>query len=328
MTEGPPPSAAPPLSAAPPAPADIPRRITDAVSAVVIGKDEAKRILLVALLSGGHVLIEGLTGTAKTLLGKTFALAIGGRFKRIQLTPDMLPTDVTGFYIYSRNVKARFVPGPIFANIVLADELNRTTPRTQAAFLEAMQERQVTIEGNIHPLAEPFMVIASEIPSGGPGTYPLADVQADRFMFRVWSGYASADEEAEVLGRIDHLEEPAIEPATTPEEVLATRNDVRSVYVTEDVRRYVVSLMRRIREDPDLAGGPSTRAGVALYKGGRALAFLEGRDFVLPDDIKRLALPALVHRIHVRPEAEMDGVTPEMVVQRALADIAVPKPAA
>jgi MoxR-like ATPase len=191
-----------------------------------------------------------------------------------------------------------------------------------------MQEHQVTIEGNVHSLAEPFMVVASQIPAGGPGTYPLAEVQLDRFMFRVWSGYPSAEEESEVLDRIDQLEEPALQPATTPEEILWVRDRVRKVYVSDDVRRYVISLVNRLREDPDVAGGPSPRAGIALYKGGRALAFLEGRDYVLPDDVKELALPALVHRVHVRPEAEIDGVTPEAVVQRALAEVAVPKPTA
>jgi len=301
------------------------RRILDAVSTVVIGKEETKLVLLVALLAGGHVLIEGLTGTAKTLLGKAFALAIGGRFKRVQLTPDLLPTDVTGFYLYSPDGASRFIPGPIFANIVLADELNRTTPRTQAAFLEAMQEHQVTIEGNLHPLNAPFMVVASQVPSGAPGTYPLVDVQLDRFMFRAWSSPPTAQEEAEMLERIDALDEPDVPAATTPEEVLALRQRVQEVYVADDVRRYIVTLVHRLRGNADLTAGPSPRAGIALYKGSRALALLDGRDFVLPDDVKQLAPFALQHRVQVKPEAEMDGVTPDAIVQRALLDVAVPK---
>jgi len=301
------------------------RRILDAVSTVVIGKEETKLVLLVALLAGGHVLIEGLTGTAKTLLGKAFALAIGGRFKRVQLTPDLLPTDVTGFYLYSPDGTSRFIPGPIFANIVLADELNRTTPRTQAAFLEAMQEHQVTIEGNLHPLTAPFMVVASQVPSGGPGTYPLVEVQLDRFMFRAWSSPPTAQEEAEMLERIDALDEPDVPAATTPEEVLALRQRVQEVYVADDVRRYIVTLVHRLRGNADLTAGPSPRAGIALYKGSRALALLDGRDFVLPDDVKQLAPFALQHRVQVKPEAEMDGVTPDAIVQRALLDVAVPK---
>ncbi len=307
---------------------EVPTRVSEAVSRVVIGKDVVKSLLMTALLSGGHVLLEGMTGTAKTLLGKTFAQAIGGRFKRIQLTADLLPTDVTGFYLYTPEGTSRFIPGPIFANIVLADELNRTTPRTQAAFLEAMQEHQVTIEGDPHPLQEPFMVIASQLPYGGAGTYPLADVQVDRFMFRVSSGYPTPEEEAEVISRIDLLDEGTVEPVTMPETLLALRERVRTVFVSEDIRRYLVSLVNRIRQDADVLVGPSPRATIALYKGSRALAYLEGRDYVLPDDAKRLALAALHHRIHLKSEAEMDSITAETIVARALEDVAVPKPAA
>jgi MoxR-like ATPase len=305
----------------------VPARILEAVSEIVIGKDEAKTLLLAALLSGGHVLIEGMTGTAKTLLGKTFAQAIGGGFKRVQLTADLLPTDVTGFYLYRPDGTPKFIPGPIFANIVLADELNRTTPRTQAAFLEAMQEHQVTVEGNLHPLQEPFMVVASQVPTGGAGTYPLADLQIDRFMFRVWSGYPTPEEESRIVGNIDALDEPRMSPVTTPEAVLQLRDQVKAVFVEEDVRRYAVALTNRVRGDPDVLVGPSSRATIALYKGSRALAYLDGRDYVIPDDVKRLAHSALRHRTHVKSEAEMDGVTPEAVVERALQEVAVPKPA-
>ncbi len=305
---------------------DVPEQILEAVSQVVVGKDEVKSLLLTALLSGGHVLIEGMAGTAKTLLGKSFALAIGGKFKRVQLTADLLPTDVTGFYLYAAGGSSKFIQGPIFANIVLADELNRTTPRTQAAFLEAMQEHQVTIEGVTHGLPQPFMVIASELPVGGPGTYPLSDVQVDRFMFRAWSAYPSLDEETEVISRIDALEEPDIKPAASPEKILALRDQVKKIFVSEDVRRYAVSLVDRIRRDADVAVGPSPRATIALHKGGRALAYLDGRDYVIPDDIKRLALPAFLHRVQLRSEAELDGVSVEMIVKRALDAVPVPKP--
>lgn len=304
----------------------IPTRLLDAVSQTIVGKDEAKTVLLVALLSGGHVLIEGMAGTAKTLLGRTFAGAFGGSFKRIQLTVDLLPTDVTGFYMYRADGTSQFVPGPIFAHVVLADELNRTTPRTQAAFLEAMQERQVTIEGTVHPLPSPFMVIASQVPTGAPGTYPLPDVQLDRFMFRVWSGYPTPEEEAAVLGRIDLLEHPQVEPVASPEEILAVMDRVREVHVAPEVGEYMIALITRVREDPDVLVGPSPRATIALYKGSRALAFLDGRDFVLPDDVKRLVSPALTHRVHLRPEAGMDGVMPDQVIQRALEEVPVPRP--
>lgn len=306
---------------------EVPGQILEAVSRIVIGKDEVKRLLLTALLSGGHVLIEGMAGTAKTLLGKTFAQAIGGEFRRIQLTPDLLPTDVTGFYLYRPDGSSRFIQGPIFANVVLADELNRTTPRTQAAFLEAMQEQQVTIEGTGHPLQAPFMVIATQMPSGTPGTYPLTDVQMDRFMFRAWSDYPSPDEEARVAANLDLLDEPRIESVATPDAVGALREEVKRVYVADDVRRYTVSLVNRIRHDPDALIGPGPRGTIALLKGSRVLAFLDGRDYVLPDDVKALAVPGLVHRIHMKSEAEMDGVTTQSVIERSLREIPVPKPA-
>lgn len=307
-------------------PGDVPEQILEAVSQVVVGKDEVKSLLLTALLSGGHVLIEGMAGTAKTLLGKSFALAIGGKFKRVQLTADLLPTDVTGFYLYAAGGSSKFIQGPIFANIVLADELNRTTPRTQAAFLEAMQEHRVTIEGATHDLPQPFMVIASQLPVGGPGTYPLSDVQVDRFMFRAWSGYPTPDEEVDVISKIDTLEEPDIKAAASPEKVLALRDQVKKVFVSEDIQRYAVSVVDRIRHDADVAVGPSPRATIALHKGGRALAYLDGRDYVIPDDIKRLALPAFLHRVQLRSEAELDGVSVETIVKRALDAVPVPKP--
>jgi MoxR-like ATPase len=300
--------------------------IVRAVSRVVIGKDETKTLLLTGLLSGGHVLIEGMAGTAKTLLGKTFAQAIGGEFRRIQLTPDLLPTDVTGFYLYRPDGTSRFIQGPIFANVVLADEMNRTTPRTQAAFLEAMQEHQVTVEGVTHALPTPFMVIATQLPSGGPGTYQLTDVQIDRFMFRAWSDYPTPEEEAQVAANVDALDDPHVEPVTSPDAVVRLREEITHVHVSEDVRRYIVSLVNRVRHDAEVLVGPSPRATVALLKGSRVLAFLEGRDFVLPDDVKALALPAMAHRIHMKSDAEMDGVSPQSVVEKSLQETAVPKP--
>jgi MoxR-like ATPase len=297
----------------------------DEVSKVVVGKEDVKEILLVALLSEGHVLIEGLSGTAKTLLARTFAQVIGGEFKRIQFTPDMLPADVTGFYMYTPDGKSRFIPGPVFANILLTDELNRATPRTQASLVEAMQERQVTIEGETHPLPKPFMVIASQMPYGTAGTYPLAEVQVDRFMFRAWSGYPAKDEEDEVIGKIDYIEEPDISVVAGLEDVLGLQRAVKKVYVSEKVRRYIVELVDRVRRDPDVLMGPSPRASIALYKGSRALAFLQRRDYVVPDDVKKLAIQAFEHRIRVKPEAEMEDVAPKAIIERALKDIPVPK---
>ena len=303
----------------------VPRKILDEVSKVVVGKEDAKEILLIALLSEGHVLIEGMTGTAKTLLARTFAQVIGGEFKRIQFTPDMLPADVTGFYMYTPSGESRFIPGPVFVNVLLTDELNRATPRTQAALIEAMQERQVTIEGKTHPLPKPFIVIASQMPYGATGTYPLAEVQVDRFMFRAWSEYPTREEEEEVIGKIDYIEEPDISVVARLEDVLGLQRLVKKVYVSEKVRRYIVDLVTHVRRDPDVLIGPSPRASIALYKGSRALAFLQQRDYVIPDDVKKLAFQALEHRIRVKPEAEIEDVTPKAIVERALKETPVPK---
>ena len=304
---------------------EIPGKVLREVSRVVIGKEEAKEFWLVALISSGHVLIEGLPGTAKTTLARTFASAIGGQFKRIQLTPDMLPADITGFYLYSTSGSSKFTPGPVFANIVLADELNRTTPRTQSALLEAMQENQVTIEGETHLLPKPFMVIASQLAYGAEGTYPLSEVSVDRFMFRVWSGYPSQEEERQVIQEINSLDEPRVEAVATPDELIRIQQASRRVYVSEKVRDYIIGLLDRVRQNPDVLVGPSPRGSITLYKGSRALALLKQRDFVLPDDVKRLLMAVLEHRTRVKPEAEMEGVTPRSIVEAAVEEVPVPK---
>ena len=295
------------------------------VSKVVIGKDDIKFMLLVALLCRGHVLIEGMAGSAKTTLAKTFSKVIGGEFRRIQFTPDMLPADVTGFYIYSPDGSSRFVPGPVFGNVILADELNRTTPRTQAGLLEAMQENQVTIEGKTHPLPKPFMVIASQLPYGGEGTYPLAEVQIDRFMFRAWSEYPDKEAEEKVIERIDYLEDPDIETVAEVEEIFNLQQAVKKVHVSEKVRDYIVALVGRARQDPDILVGPSPRASIALYKGARAAAFLQVRDFVIPDDVKILAPAVMAHRIRLKPEAEMEDMVPRNIIERTLEEVPIPK---
>lgn len=303
----------------------IPRAIFDAVSPAVIGKEDMKREILAALLSGGHVLLEGPPGTGKTLLGKRFAEAIGGEFRRVQLTPDLLPADVTGFFLYTPDGASRFIRGPIFANVVLADELNRTPARTQAAFLEAMQEGQVTIEGQRHQLPRPFMVIATQQMSGAEGTFPLPDVQADRFMVRSWSSAPTRAEESEILERVDELETTALSPVTNPDEIMAVRELVTSVEVLPELRSYIVELVQRVREDDAVVGGPSVRASTALYRGARVMAFLDNREYVIPDDIKQLCAGTLVHRIRLREEAEMDGVTAGSVVEAVLQRVEPPR---
>ena len=304
---------------------DLYGKLLNEISKVIIGKGEIEETLTVALIAGGHVLIEGLPGTAKTKLARTFAEVIGGQFKRIQFTPDMMPADVTGFYIYSPDGTSRFIVGPIFAHIVLADELNRTTPRTQSALLEAMQEYQVTIEGKSYSLAKPFMVIATQVQSGGEGTYPLTNVQIDRFLLRVTSEYSSKEEEKQIISNIDIIDEPDIKAVATLDEIKESQELAKGAHVSPDIVEYTTSIVDSLRLDPDVLSGPSVRAGIALFKCSRVLALLDGRDFVIPDDIKHLALHAIEHRIRVKPEAEMDDITPRIIVERTLEKVPVPK---
>jgi MoxR-like ATPase len=304
---------------------DLYQRILAEISLVIIGKGEIERALMLALIAGGHLLIEGSPGTAKTKLARTFAESLGGKFKRIQFTPDMMPADVTGFFIYSPDASIRFVEGPIFANFVLADELNRTTPRTQAALLEAMQERQVTIEGKAHKLGQIFLVIATQVPTGAEGTYPLTDVQLDRFLLMVRSDYHTLEEEKHIIINIDRIDEPDVKVVTDLAEVLYLQKIAKNVHVSDDIVTYTTSLVSSMRTDPDVSWGPSVRASIALYKCARVLALLEGRNFVIPDDIKGLAFNAIEHRIRVKPEAEMDSITPRTIIERTLNKIPVPR---
>ncbi|MCK4273612.1 MAG: MoxR family ATPase [Dehalococcoidales bacterium] len=299
--------------------------IIDEVSKVVVGKDDIKEILLLALLSQGHVLIEGLPGTAKTTVARTFAHAIGGTFKRVQGTPDMLPSDILGFYLYRADGSATFMPGPVFTNVLLADELNRTTPRTQSALLESMQEQQVTIERETHKLGQPFIVIASQIPYGGPGTSQLSEVQTDRFMFRTWSGLSTLEEEDQILRNIDIITEPHTEAVATPEDIVRLQQDVKEVHVADSIRRYILDIIDNLRHHQDVVLGLSTRAGISLLKGARARAFLQERDFVIPDDVKTLLVPALSHRLQVSPEAEMEDISPEPIINEVATQVPVPK---
>jgi len=304
---------------------DLYGKMLTEISKVIVGKDEIKETLMLALIAGGHVLIEGLPGTAKTKLARTFAAVISGEFKRIQFTPDMMPVDVTGFYIYSPDGTSKFIQGPIFANIVLADELNRTTPRTQSALLEAMQEYQVTIERETYSLAKPFMVIATQVLLGARGTYPLTNVQIDRFLLRTVSEHSSKEEEKQIISNIDTIDEPDIKAVTTLDEIRELQELAKGVYVSPDIVEYTTSIVDSLRLNPDILSGPSVRAGIALYKCSRVLALLDGRDFVIPDDIKRLVPDALEHRIRVKPEAEMDDITPKMIIERTMEGIPVPK---
>ena len=305
-------------------PQEMASSIIAEVSKVVVGKDSIKKLLLVALLGQGHVLIEGLPGTAKTTVARTFAQAIGGKFKRIQGTPDMLPADILGFNFYRPDGSSQFMPGPIFANVVLIDELNRLTPRAQSAMLEAMQEMQVTIELETHRLEEPFLVVAAQLPRGGAGTSPLTEVQTDRFMLRLWSGFPDREEEGLVLTNIDEILVPHVSAVVSSGDILRLQEQARAVHVADSIRSYIIDICGRLRQHPDLSLGPSTRGSIALLRGARAIAFMDGRDFVIPDDVKELAVPALHHRLRITAEAEMENVTPDDIIEKVLSEVPVP----
>ncbi|MGB6042255.1 MAG: MoxR family ATPase [Pirellulales bacterium] len=269
---------------------------------VVLGKAEVVRLCTVALLAGEHVLLEDVPGVGKTLVGKTLAKSVNGRFCRIQFTPDLLPSDITGSSIYRQNTNDfEFVKGPVFANIVLADEINRTTPRTQSALLEAMSDGQVSVDTMTHDLPRPFMVIATQNPYEFEGTYPLPESQLDRFLLRIAIGYPAREDEMQVLlshrdgEPVDHLK-----PIVNGDQILAMQNQVRNIVVEENIRHYLLDLIEATRDCEELHVGASTRGALCLYRAAQALAFVEGRDYVVPDDIKRLAIPVLSHRVITR----------------------------
>jgi MoxR-like ATPase len=305
---------------------DASRKIAESVESVVVGKKDVVEKLLMALMAGGHVLLEGPPGTGKTTMAKTFSATIGGTFKRLQLTPDLLPADIIGSSVYNPKTGAFEIrEGPMFANVVMLDELNRATPRTQAAMLEAMQEGQVTIEGTTLPLPRPFIAVATQLPSGAAGTYPLTEVQIDRFAMRIGMGYPSPAEESQILASIDSLDGVSLRPAVRLEQVTRLAEKTRSVLVSDRVREYAVALVNRVRADRSVRSGPSPRATIWLFKLGRARALLEGRGFVIPDDIKLVAPDVMTHRAALTPDAESEGVTPEKVVADALDAVPVPK---
>jgi MoxR-like ATPase len=307
---------------------DLHARVADEVRKVVVGQDEALEDVMAALSLGGHALLEGVPGTAKTLLAAAVARALGVDFRRLQFTPDMLPSDVTGTMAL-RAGELVFRPGPVFANVVLADEINRTPPKTQAALLEAMQEGQVTVDGEPHPLPDPFLVLATQNPVEYEGTYPLPEAQRDRFLVHVAIGYpAAADERAMLRLARRGLAPIALEdvrPVADAEALRAVRAQVDATEAADEVVGYVVDLVRRTRELPSVALGGSPRAAVHLLGAARAAARLAGRGYVTPDDVARMAFPVLRHRLVLTPEAELERATPEGAIRAALEDVPVPR---
>ena len=298
------------------------------VGAVVVGKTEPLRLVLAGVLAGGHVLLEDLPGLGKTLTARSLAAALGLQFRRLQFTPDLLPADVTGSFLYDqRTGDFTFRQGPVFTNLLLADEINRTPPKTQAALLEAMQEKQVSVEGTTYPLPEPFCVLATANPIEYEGTYPLPEAQLDRFLIRVSFGYPDRDEEWEVLRRrmARRREEAYLDPVVDPVTLLGMQAALEDVVVEDSIGRYIVELVAATREHPDLLVGASPRGSLALLQLSRAYAVLDGRDFVIPEDVKAVAVGALAHRVTLRPELWLRRVDPAGVITEVLE--ATPAPA-
>ncbi len=302
------------------------QRIRDNIARVVIGKTDVVELLLAALLVEGHVLLEDVPGVGKTTLAKALARSLDCDFSRIQCTPDLLPSDVTGMNIYNQKTQDfEFRPGPVLHPIVLADEINRATPRTQSSLLEAMQERQVTLDGVTHRLPRPFLVIATQNPIELEGTFSLPEAQMDRFLMQVRLGYPTEAEEEQILlayQRDDPLE--VLQPVATAADVLALQAHVREIHVNADVRRYILQVVRTTREHPAVTLGVSPRGSLALYKAAQALAALRGRDFVTPGDVQALCPPVLTHRVHISPQIRLRGRTPAQVVSEIVGTAPVP----
>jgi MoxR-like ATPase len=306
--------------------AEIARRMRENIQKVIVGKDEVIDLTLVAVLCEGHILLEDVPGIGKTTLARSLAASLGASFRRIQFTPDLLPSDVTGLNWFNQKKQAfEFRPGPVMAQVVLADEINRATPRTQSALLEAMQERQVTVDGVTRPLPRPFLVMATQNPVELEGTFPLPEAQIDRFLLRIAIGYPSQAEENAILERFrlsDPL--PELEAVTNPEEITQMQQERRQVRIQESLRDYIVKIARATRQHPEVELGASPRATLSLYQASQAWAAIQGRDFVLPDDVKRVAPVVLTHRLMISPQAQLRGREPEELVTGIVATVPVP----
>jgi len=304
------------------------KRIVDNISRVIVGKNQSIELLLVALLADGHVLIEDIPGLGKTLIAKALAKTIGGSCRRVQFTPDLLPSDITGFNVYNQQTgQFTFQPGPVMTNILLADEINRTIPRTQSSLLEGMEERQVTVDGKTYPLPYPFFVMATQNPIELEGTFLLPEAQLDRFLLKVQLGYPDQEEEIAILERFQErnplLE---LEPVTNPGQIAELQDSRKRIRISSPVKEYITHIVRATRNTASLRLGASPRGSLGLMRAGQALAALREREYVLPDDIKSLALPVLTHRLILREEERLRGETPEHFLEEIIRQIPVPAP--
>ncbi len=298
----------------------------------LVGQDPVFEQMVIALFVRGHVLLEGVPGTAKTLAAKTLAHLVRAEFKRVQFTPDLMPSDIVGTQVFDMNTSKFYLKhGPVFANVVLADEINRAPAKTQAALLEAMEERQVTIEGERHTLPEPFLVLATQNPVEYEGTYPLPEAQLDRFLFKTIVGYPALDAEADILRRYHHgfdahrLADAGLTPILSPADLSQLRAEIDSITVEDGILTYITKLSDATRRANDLALGASPRASIAMLLASKAYAAMQGRSYVVPDDVKYVALPVLRHRILLKPEAEIEGLNADGIIQRLLASVDVPR---
>tara|TARA_Y100000590_G_C15640772_1_gene984858 strand:- start:232 stop:1194 length:963 start_codon:yes stop_codon:yes gene_type:complete len=296
------------------------------VSKVIVGKTETVELALVALISNGHVLIEDVPGVGKTMLVRSLATSTGCNYRRMQFTPDLLPSDVTGASVFNQKIgNFEFRPGPVMAQIVLADEINRATPKTQSALLEAMGEQQVTVEGTTRELPNPFMVLATQNPVEYEGTFPLPEAQLDRFFMRISLGYPDVDQEVSIMDRREHTDPiDDLEPVCKPEDIIRLQNEADDVFIDVLVKKYIVDIANATRNHPEAALGVSPRASINLMKGGKAYALLHERDYVVPDDIKAITSSVLAHRVLLTPSARMREVTQETVIADVLNQIPVP----
>jgi len=301
-------------------------KLLDNLRVVIVGKEQVLELTIIGLLCQGHILIEDVPGVGKTVLARSLARSLGVVFSRIQFTPDMLPSDVTGVSIFNQQTRQfEFREGPIMAQIVLADEINRATPKTQSALLEAMEERQVTVDGVTHPLPSPFMVLGTQNPIEYEGTFPLPEAQLDRFMLRIHLGYPALDDEVKILSD-QQFQHPiySLQPVASEEELQRMQEAVRKVYVSPAVKRYIVELTRSTRDNSDVYLGASPRGSLGLFRTGQARAAIQGRDYVLPDDIKAVAENVLAHRIVTNPAARLKNLTSAQIVKEIMTNLSVP----